>query len=175
VTGQLETWTRLAGDDVNLRQTLERHYHLFRNAPDLGSLINPNEVPLQDRMFSADYAQVEPLLARALTKERINDDPVSSVFGAAAEGVSKAARLLAGTYTLLATNVPYLQRGKQNEVLKHFCETRHPEAKSDLATVFVERCHTFTSPGCTYALVTPQNWLFLGSYKLLFRLNAAKR
>src|SRR5260370_889314 len=28
VTGQLETWTRLGGDDVNLRQTLERHYHL---------------------------------------------------------------------------------------------------------------------------------------------------
>src|SRR6266700_5638629 len=55
VTGQLETWTRLAGDDVNLRQTLERHYHIFRNAPDLGSLINPNDVPLQDRMFSADY------------------------------------------------------------------------------------------------------------------------
>src|SRR6266700_3814224 len=77
VTGQLETWTRLAGDDVNLRQTLERHYHIFRNAPDLGSLINPNDVPVRDRMFSADYAQIEPLLARALTKEKSNGDPVS--------------------------------------------------------------------------------------------------
>src|SRR5260370_1319444 len=117
MTGQLETWTKLAGDDVNLRLTLERHYHLFRNAPDLGSLINPNDVPLQDRMFSADYAQVEPLLARALAKEHTNDDPVSAVFGAAAEGVARAARLLAATYTLVVTNVPYLKRGQQDEVL----------------------------------------------------------
>src|SRR6266516_871668 len=122
VTGQLETWTRLAGDDVNLRQTLERHYHLFRNAPDLGSLINPNDVPLRDRMFAADYAQVEPLLKRALAKERTNNDPVSAVFGAAAEGVAKAVRLLARNYTLVVTNVPYLKSGKQNEILKQFCD-----------------------------------------------------
>ena len=118
VAGQLETWTRLARDDVNLRMTLERHYHLFRNAPDLGSLINPNDVPLQDRMFSADYAQVEPLLKRALMKERAHDDPVSDVFGASAEGVARAARLLANTYTLVATNVPFLGRGDQDEILK---------------------------------------------------------
>ncbi len=165
VTGQLEAWTRLAGDDVNLRMTLERHYHLFRNAPDLGSLINPNDVPLRDRMFSADYAQVEPLLARALAKERTNDDPVSAVFGAAAEGVARAARLLAGTYILVATNVPYLLAGKQNEVLRHFCEVHHPNTSGDLATSFVDRCRAFTTPLGTYAVVTPQNWLFQGSYK----------
>src|SRR6266702_3907494 len=150
VTGQLETWTRLAGDDVNLRQTLERHYHLFRNAPDLGSLINPNDVPLQDRMFSADYAQVEPLLAKALAKERTNDDPVSAVFGAVAEGVAKAARLLANTYTLVATNVPYLQRSKQGETLKQFCDKHHPNSKRNIATAFIERCSAFTSLGGCY-------------------------
>ncbi len=164
VTGQLETWTKLAGDDVNLRLTLERHYNLFRNAPDLGSLIDPNDVPLRDRMFSADYAQVEPLLARALAKERTNNDPVSAVFGAAAEGVAKAARLLADTYTLVATNVPYLKRGKQKDVLKQFCEIHHPNSKADLATTFVERCRSFTTFGGSYAVVTPQNWLFLNAY-----------
>ncbi len=167
VTGQLETWTRLAGDDTNLRMSLERHYHLFRNAPDLGSLINPNDVLLQDRMFSADYAQVEPLLKQALAKERIQDDPVSAIFGATAESVARAAKLLANTYTLVATNVPYLKRGKQDETLKKFCEIHYPEAKAELATAFIERCRTFTSSDCTYALVTPQNWLFLGAYKKL--------
>jgi hypothetical protein len=165
VTGQLETWTRLAGDDINLRLTLERHYNLFRNAPDLGSLINPNDVPLQDRMFSADYAQVEPLLKQALMKERIQDDPVSAVFGAIVEGVARAVRLLAGTYTLVATNVPYLTRGKQDEVLKDFSSIHHPEAKAELATVFLERCWVFTASGGSYAVVTPQNWLFLQSFK----------
>ena len=164
VTGQLETWTRLAGDDVNLRLTLERHYHLFRNAPDLGSLINPNDVPLQDRMFTSDYTLVEPLLKRALAKENAFTDPASAIFGAAAAGVARAAELLAGTYTLVATNVPYLIRGKQNDVLKQFCDTHYQDAKTDIATAFVERCRAFTSLGGSYALVTPQNWRFLRSY-----------
>ena len=167
VTGQLETWTKFAGDDVNLRLTLERHYQLFRNAPDLGSLINPNDVSLQDRMFSSDYAQTEPLLRQALAKENIQDDPVSSVFGAIVEGVTRAAQLLAGTYTLVATNVPYLTRGKQDETLKDFCSVYHPEAKAELATVFLERCRTFTAPNGSYAIVTPLNWLFLQSSKAL--------
>jgi hypothetical protein len=167
VTGQLETWTRLAGDDVNLRLTLERHYQLFRNAPDLGSLINPSDVPLRDRMFNADYALVGPLLERALARERKKDDPTAAVFGAAAEGVAKAARLLADTYTLVATNVPYLKSSKQSDILKQFCNKHHPEAFADLATAFIERCRAFTSSHGTYAIVTPQNWRFLGSYSKL--------
>ena len=35
-----------------------------------------------------------------------------------ARGLAKAAEILAGQFTLVATNVPYLGRGKQDEVLK---------------------------------------------------------
>lgn len=165
VTGQLETWTRLAGDDVNLRMTLERHYHLFRNAPDLGSLINPAEIPVRDRMFSSDYAEVEPLLERILAREQNQHDPISAIFGATAKGVARAAKILAQTYTLIVTNVPYLSHVKQKEFLKQFCLTHYPNSKFDLATVFIERCRSLTMPGGSYAIVTPQNWLFLSLYK----------
>jgi hypothetical protein len=37
----------------------------------------------------------------------------------------------------------------------------------DLATVFVERSNAFSHLGGAYAVVTPHNWLFLGSYKAL--------
>jgi len=142
-------------------------YELFKNAPDLGSLINPAELAARDRMFTADYAQVAPVLEKALAKERESEDPVAAVFGAAAEEVASAAQLLAGKYTLVATNVPYLGRGKQDDVMKEFCESSYPDAKADLATVFVERCREFTISNGAYALVTPQNWLFLTSYKKL--------
>ena len=36
-----------------------------------------------------------------------------------------------------------------------------------MATAFVERCLAYCSNGGSTALVTPQNWLFLGSYKTL--------
>jgi hypothetical protein len=70
---------------------------------------------------------------------------------------------------LVVTNVPYLGRGKQHEVLRHYCEHTHAAAKADLATCFVERCVTFAAQGGSTALVTPQNWLFLGRYKRLRR------
>jgi hypothetical protein len=169
VGGQLEEWTRLAGNDDLLRASLERLYHLFRNAPELGSLIDPTDVPLRDRMFMADYSRVAPLLEQALKKERTSHDPVAAVFGAAVQGVARAAELLARTYTLAATNVPYLARGKQADVLMGYCERHYAEARADLATVFIQRCRGLSSESGAYAVVTPQNWLFLSSYKRMRR------
>src|SRR5262249_5244221 len=40
-------------------------------------------------------------------------------------------------------------------------------AKADLATMFVSRCLALCESGGSSALVTPQNWLFLSSYKKL--------
>ncbi len=169
IAGSVEEWTRSADDDPAVRTTLERLHVLFRNAPHLGSLINPTDVPVQGRMFMTDYRRVEPLLQRALARDRNRDDPVASVFGVAAEGIARAARLLSGTYTLVATNVPYLARGKQDQILTAFCDVHYPASRTDLATVFVERCRAFTMPCGAYALVTPQNWLFLPTYERLRR------
>lgn len=165
VQGQLETWLKLARDDSRLRAGLERLYGLFTNAPDLGSLINPADLPAAERMFVADYEQVAPLLEQALAKERNVNDLVAEVFGAAVEGIVSAARLLARKYTLVATNVPYLVIGKQSDVLKAFCNYHYHLSKNELATVFIERCLTFCTVGGSSAIVTPQSWLFLGTYK----------
>ena len=97
VTGQLEDWLRLAGGDERMQTALERLYRLFRDAPTLGSLINPADVPQNERMFTADYEEVAPLLEKALARERGADDPAAAVLGAAAAGVAKAAKLLAGS------------------------------------------------------------------------------
>ena len=68
VQGQLETWLKLAGKDARLRAALERLYQLFSDAPDLGSLINPADLP-QNEMFMASYEEVAPVLEQALAKE----------------------------------------------------------------------------------------------------------
>ena len=164
--GQLEAWRKLADGDENMERTLEQLRGLFVNAPDLGSLIDPTSVPVRDRMFAPDFGKVSPLLQDALAKETA-DDPVAAVFGSAALGVARATDLLARQYTLVATNVPYLTRGKQGDVLRDFIELHHGQAKADLATAFVERCRSFCSPEGAYAIVTPQNWLFLTSYTKL--------
>ncbi|HMD90772.1 MAG TPA: DNA methyltransferase [Anaerolineaceae bacterium] len=167
VQGQLETWLKLAGEDVRLRAGLERLYGLFKNAPDLGSLINPADLPAADRMFVADYEQVAPVLEQALKNEFNTADPVAEVFGVAAEGVVRATRLLSGKYTLIATNVPYLMRGKQNDILRNYCDLYHPLTKADLSAVFVERCFKCCVQGGSVIIVSPQNWLYQLSYKAM--------
>jgi hypothetical protein len=172
-------WTRLAEgiaepDERNaMEATLRRLWHLFRNAPDLGSLIDPVRVTREEgatsyteSLFAQEWSKIAPLLERALSKERDQDDP-AAIFGATAQGVLRAAELLTEKYSLVITNVPYLARGKQGENLRGYLETYHSAAKADLATAFVERCLTFITNGGSVALVTPQNWLFLGSYKAM--------
>ena len=166
VRGQLETWGQIAGDDANMRQTLERLHGLFVNAPDLGSLIDPMSVPIRERMFTPDYSRVAPLLEGALAGEG-TDDPVAAVFGSAALGVARAAEMLTRQYTLVATNVPYLTRQKQADTLRTYIDAKFPEAKANLATAFMTRCRELSVSGGTYAIVIPQNWLFQPAYRRL--------
>ena len=66
---------------------------------------------------------------------------------------------------LLATNPPFLGRGRQDNQLRAHLAGRFEIAKADLATSMVTRMRALAAPGGTVASVTPQNWLFLGSYK----------
>jgi Eco57I restriction-modification methylase len=108
-----------------------------------------------------------PLLDAALAVEHEKSNPKDDTIELAviAQGISKAAELLGSKFTLVATNVPYLGRGKQVDLLQEFCEDNHPEAKADLCTCFVDRCMQFTGPSSSIAVVTPQNWLFLATYR----------
>ena len=171
VGGREEEWTKLAGDDSKAANSLKRLYTMFKNAPDLGSLIDPTRLGDDNPLYSARFEEVEALLDRALERSKSEDDPAAAVFGEAARGVTSAANLLRGKYHLVITNVPYLARGKQSEVLQDYSERVYPNSKADLATAFVERCRDYCVPGGSYALVTPQNWLFLSRYMTLRKLS----
>ncbi|MFO1477603.1 MAG: SAM-dependent DNA methyltransferase [Verrucomicrobiota bacterium] len=145
-----------------LKAGMERLYDLFQRAPVLGSLINPRA--LGSDWYVAEFHELQPLLAKALERETGDEAHELAV---TAQGAAKAAEILASQFTLVVTNVPYLGSGKQDDILKDYCERAYPEAKTDLATCFVERCLAFCLAGGSTALVTPQNWLFLTTYKKL--------
>lgn len=156
-------WLALAGNDDRLQRGMAKLYTLFKDAPVLGSLINPRLARAD--LMAAGFNELQPLLEKALAQE--SEDDTAHEMTVIAHGVAKAAEILAGQFTLVATNVPYLGRPKQNDVLVDYCERMHPDAKADLATCFVERSLTFCKAAGTTTLVTPQNWLFLGRYKFL--------
>ncbi len=161
-----EEWKKIAGRDSRLQVGMERLYDLFRQAPTLGSLLDPRTIG--GDLVGADFDELSPLLDAALQRETdATDAPDHTERVVAARGMAAAAQLLSRRYALCITNVPYLGRGLQDEVLADYGEANHPEAKNDLATMFVERMLRWVKPGCSIAAVTPQNWLFLKSFKKL--------
>ncbi|MGC8530300.1 MAG: Eco57I restriction-modification methylase domain-containing protein, partial [Leptospirillia bacterium] len=163
VTSKKEDWENLGGKDHTLAVILGEFHDKFKNAPVLGSLIDPESSnTLKTVRNSKNTLNISDLLDAALSGEK-NDELVET--GVVAQGVIKAASILSSRYHLVVTNVPYLSRGKQATVLKNFCENTYPEAKGDLATVFLERCLKLCMEGGTTSIVLPQNWLFLTTYK----------
>lgn len=153
-----EQWLKLCGDDAHIQAEMGRMYELFSHAQELGSLINPRNA--RGTLFDPRFEEVQPILDRAL----FASDDATRELAVTASGIARAAQLLASEFTLVATNVPYLVRSKQNTFLQTYTEEYCEDGAQDLATVFLRRCSEFTAPGGTHATVTPQNWLYLNGY-----------
>lgn len=178
VTAARDEWKALSrkADQQNLSIALDQMYQTFKNAPVLGSLINPRR---SDAAKIADWDDLQQLLGEALSKEgqsgsNSSEDNNQLEAGIVAQGLAKAAELLSGQYTWVVTNVPYLGRGKQDDTLKDYCDKYYFEGRNDLATVFLERCLEFCTDNGIASVVMPQNWLFQTTYKA-FRVKLLKR
>ena len=156
-----ERWAELASGKHNLRLSLEWMHDAFQEAPVLGSLVDPSAT---DAAELVDWGDLSAVLAQALAQEPSEERREAAI---AAQGLAKATAMLAASYHLVVTNVPYLARGRQDERLRDFCDRYYPTAKRDLATAFLERCLALCSDGGTASLVLPQNWLFLTGYRKL--------
>ncbi|BBQ25121.1 MULTISPECIES: Eco57I restriction-modification methylase domain-containing protein [Aeromonas] len=152
-------WQQLAKQNPELEPALAWLMRQFSDAPVLGSLIDIKRAHYEGKAQGAPAPWQQLLDAQAQSDDESKDASV------AAQGLALAAKLLAGGYHLVATNVPYLARSKQCDSLRDFCENYYTEAKTDLATVFLERCLDFNLKGGSSTIVLPQNWLFLAGYK----------
>lgn len=158
-----EEWKQLGLGKHNLTIALDWMHDTFRDAPVLGSLLNPAKA---DAAKLVKWEELSSTLKQALENEQQGEQGEAQHEAAVvAQGLAKAATLLADQYQWVITNVPYLARGKQSDRLRNFCERQYPAAKNDLATVFLDRCLELCSQGGTSSIVLPQNWLFLTSYK----------
>ncbi len=147
---------------ITLSNALEALYDLFAQAPILGSLIDPRQI--SKNLYQAGYESLTPLLTEVFKAETDDETRERAI---AAEGMVKATNLLAGKYTLVITNVPYLLRRNQTTHLREFCECTCPNGKNDLGVVFLNRSTQSLESNACCAVVVPTAFLFLKSYKNL--------
>ena len=158
----------LGTDRIPLARGLEQRfknglgalYDLFREAPSLGSLIDPRNQT--GDIFHEGFDTLGSTLTSIIGATDIDEAREMAV---AAQGIGTAAEILGRQFVLAATNVPYLVRGKQGDIIRNFAKSYGPRINQDLATIFLKRCYEFIEENGTYATVSPNNWLFLKSYK----------
>jgi hypothetical protein len=176
-TGKKEDWIKLVAkeQDEELKQKLENGIGMlfdhFQLAPELGSLLDPSTI--KPDAFTASFEELQPVLVKALAEETDKDQLERGVIAA---GIAKAGEILAHKYSLIITNVPYLSRGKQASSILDYCEKYYPEAKGNIATVFLLRMIKSAFDNGLIANVTLQDWLFQPTYKTLRKnvLNSTK-
>ena len=151
-----------AGVEERVKKGLAALHDLFARAPWLGSLIDPRRIG--GDLFREGFDRLEPLLASILAAADTDETREMAV---AARGMATAAALLGRRFTLVATNVPFLGRGKQHATMRDHLESHFKDARSDLATAMLRRLVDFADRNGTTAAVTPQHWLFLKSYSKL--------
>ncbi len=159
--GDLEDWETLAGDDERLQNGMRRLYEIFQDAPTLGSLIDPSAP--KNRLDTATFEDLEPLLKEVLNEEKNTEEAAER--GVVAYGLARAADMLSSSFQLVATNVPYLTRGNQTEVMKEYSSERCPSGDMDLATTFLDRLFDMAGNEGEVAAVSTQNWLFMPTYE----------
>lgn len=176
VAAKPEDWMALVPDDAPnapyLRQELRLLHGSFAQAPLLGSLLDPAR-SLKGDLATSSVKNLRGLMEKALTREipalsggtggETSDDTWDIAL--TAQGLLEAARLLEQQYHLVVTNVPYRKRADHCDALRDFIDDAYPESRADLANVFIDRCVELALDGGAIFAVTPQNWLFLASYK----------
>ncbi|WP_217922214.1 Eco57I restriction-modification methylase domain-containing protein [Miltoncostaea oceani] len=167
VKAPVEEWKALAEGDQRLEDALVRLHGLFRDADTLGSLIDPQRTICtdahQDSFYDVQWDVVPQLLATAASQEEL--DPGTAVIGGDATALARAAVYLARRYTLVATNVPYLQKARQATSLRRFIENNHWTAREDLATAFIDRSLSLLTKNGVHVVVCPRSWFLLGRYR----------
>jgi hypothetical protein len=162
--------TPLADSALSRRRAgLEHLYELFEKAPYLGSLIDPRYALGGDlgTLFEEGFNGLEQVLGKVLEKSKGNYEALE--IAVAAQGVAKAAELLSRSFTLVATNVPYLGWRDMSDKLQSYVAPAHKDYKGDLGYCIWHRYMRDQKSSSTTAIVSLQHWLTLRSYRNMRR------
>ncbi|WP_417516508.1 Eco57I restriction-modification methylase domain-containing protein [Marinobacter sp.] len=161
ISSKKSDWLALAEEKADLHLALDELYKQFKDAPLLGSLINPRANLNQGSLLELSWSEVEPVLNAALSKG-VNFE--RSEMAVVANGLAKAADILHGDYDLVFTNVPFRQSDDFEEKISDFFKKNYALSKSDIATVFHQRIFDFLKPSGIVSLVMPQGFIYKDYY-----------
>ena len=76
-------------------------------------------------------------------------------------------RIMSDKYCVVSTNPPYMGANGMGNKLSKYCKSYFPSSKTDLYSVFIEKCKRMTKENYYQSMITQQSWMFLGSFAKL--------
>lgn len=150
----------LNGTDAKLNADVEHLVKVFQDAKEYGSILDVKPF---------DFKGIERRLAEV---KQISEGDVEALgYYNELEGkltyFIKQARILSKKYYVVCTNPPYMANKGMSPNISSFVKQNYPKTKSDLFSVFVEKCLTLINSTGHIGMMTSYTWMFLSSYSEL--------
>lgn len=75
--------------------------------------------------------------------------------------------IMSQKYNIVVTNPPYMSITAGSTKLNNYVKDNYPDSKTDLFSVFIEKCRTLLVRNGYQAMITMHAWMFLSSYEKL--------
>ncbi|QNM91182.1 BREX-1 system adenine-specific DNA-methyltransferase PglX [Aliarcobacter cryaerophilus] len=150
---EIKSYMDAVGRDLftaDLQETLRQ----FEEADNFGSLIVPK------------VQNVESILKLLESKDVTKDIFLQEIHQRVLR-VLKQADYLDQKYHVVVANPPYMGSKGMNSTLISYAKKHFPDSKTDLFSMFIERCLKLNLAKGYSTLITIQNWMFISSFEKL--------
>ena len=141
--------------DAKLKAAMDTIVEELHDANEYGSIITVSQ---QD--WDALYARFD----------KIQNESVMSIYTDAAlrlKTMVQVAEVIAKKFCVVVTNPPYMGANNMGVKLSSYIKDMYPNSKSDISTVFMEKCLDFSSRDGFVGMINIPVWMFLSSYEEL--------
>jgi type II restriction/modification system DNA methylase subunit YeeA len=154
-----DTLDFFVGNDLINKNDVQYLLEVFREAKDLGSIINVKEINISqiENRVNEIYSSSEDLDLFAMEHK----DLIVEVF----PPLINQYKVLMNKYDIVVTNPPYLGRKGMNNNLLSYIEQNYELTKYDLYSVFMEFGLKKLKPNGFNSMVTMHSWMFLSSFE----------
>ena len=155
-SNDIDTYTLdyFVNNDPKLKAALDSIINDLRDAKEYGSILTVAPVD-----FAALYARAEEVQNDiSLYRESALNTILPLI---------RVAEIMAGRYDVAITNPPYMAISSASAKLNDYINKNYIGGKTDLFSVFIERCLTFSKQAGYTSMITMQSWMFLTSFEKL--------
>lgn len=148
-----------ADGDEELKRDVEYLVDVFTDAKEYGSILEVEKVDFEK--IENRLVEIEEGVADLFSKES-RERILDNVFN-----IVKQGKIMSKKYDVCITNPPYMSSKGMGSILSSYIKNKYNNSKSDLCTVFIERCLRYSKNNKYIAMITMHSWMFLGSYEKL--------